>query len=196
LEQLINLAAQVNPFFTRRLNSFCWCILNLFSNISIQEIPETQLSAGFLSSDPEDEDPIIEDVHEAHSSTSVTKRKRNVEPQNLAHKKPKKTAGEPTIVDKTSPLATRLKDAEQDLETEKEKVKALEKKIDALEEGRMVLIARLKAREETIGGRDGSIAAVQDHDKMLKKELERKELAIAIVADVIKLLSLPFTVER
>ncbi len=105
----------------------------------------------------------------------------------MARKKPKKTPGKLTIINETSPLVTRLKDTEQNLETKKKKIRALEKKIDALEEEKIILIARLQAREETIGDRDGSIAADQDCAKILKKELERKELAIAIVADVIKL---------
>lgn len=170
---------------------FCWCILSLISNISIQEIPETQLSAGIPSSGPEDEDLTIENVHKADSSTSATKRKRNVKPQNLVRKKPKKTTGEPAIMDEDSPLAARLKVAEQDLETEKEKVRALEKKIDTLEEGRKILTDRLEAREKTISGQNA-----QDRAMVLKKELERKELAIAILADVIQLSKLPFTVER
>jgi len=142
---LIDLAVQINPFFTRHLKSFCRCILCLFSNISIQEIPESQASAGTSSSALENEDPIIEDVHKADSSASATKRKRNVEPQDLARKKSNKTAGEPDIIDKVSLLTTRLKVADQDLETEKEKVRNFEKKIDALEEQRKNLINRLKA---------------------------------------------------
>jgi hypothetical protein len=59
----------------------------------------------------------------------------------------------------------------------------LEKKIDTLEKEGIILIARFKAREETIDGRDGSIAALQDRDKILKKELERKELAIDKVVE-------------
>jgi hypothetical protein len=65
-----------------------------------------------------------------------------------------------------------------------------------MEKKKMILIARFKVREETIDSRDGSIVVVQYRDKIFKKELERKELAIAIVADMIKLSSLPFTVER
>jgi chromosome segregation ATPase len=175
---------------------FCWCILSLISNISIQEIPETQLSAGIPSSGPEDEDLTIENVHKADSSTSATKRKRNVKPQNLVRKKPKKTTGEPAIMDEDSPLAARLKVAEQDLETEKEKVRALEEKIDTLEEGRKILTDRLEAREKTISDQNWSIATARDRAMVIKKELERKELAIAILADVIQLSKLPFTVER
>jgi hypothetical protein len=71
-------------------------------------------------------------------------------------------------------------------------VRALEKKIDALEEKRKILIDRLKTREETIGDRDGSIDTIQGRVKVLERKVERKELAIAILANVIKLSSLPF----
>ncbi len=93
----------------------------LFSNINVQEMPETQPSTGTSSSVPEDEDPIIEDIHKADSSISATKRKRNFERQNLARKKPKKTAEKPAIIDEDSLLVTRLKVAKQDLKTEKER---------------------------------------------------------------------------
>jgi hypothetical protein len=83
-----------------------------------------------------------------------------LEPQNLAHKKPKKTAGKPTIMDETSPLATQLKDAEQNLKTEKEKIRIFEKKINTLKKGRIILITRFKARKETIDNRNKNIIAV------------------------------------
>jgi hypothetical protein len=75
----------------------------------MQKIPKTQLSADFPSSDPEDKNSIIENIHKTDNST---KRKRNVEPQNLAYKKPKKTAGKPTIINEISPLVTRFKNIE------------------------------------------------------------------------------------
>jgi hypothetical protein len=99
-------------------------------------------------------------------------------------------------MDEISPLAIRLKDIEQDLKTKKEKIRVLEKKIDALEKKKMILIVRFKTREEIISSRDRNIAAVQDYDKILKKKLERKKLVIAIVANMIKLLNLSFTVKR
>jgi hypothetical protein len=69
----------------------------------------------------------------------------------LIYKKFKKTAEKSIIMDKIFPLAIRFKNAEQDLETEKEKIKILEKKINALKEGKIVLIIRFQTREEIIG---------------------------------------------
>jgi hypothetical protein len=46
---------------------------------------------------------------------------------------------------------------------------------------------RLEAREETIGDRGGSIRRV----KVLERRVERKERAISILANVIKLSNLP-----
>jgi hypothetical protein len=60
----------------------------------------------------------------------------------------------------------------------------------------MILITKFKARKEIINNRNKNITAVQDYDKILKKELKRKKLAITIVANMIKLLNLPFTVKR
>ncbi|SRR6266498_202662 len=100
-----------------------------FSNIDIQEIPETQLSTSASPSNSKDKDSIIKNIHEIVRSTSATKRKRNIEPQNLIRKKPKKTAAEPAIIDEVNLLVTQLKTIEQDLETEKKKVRTLEKKL-------------------------------------------------------------------
>jgi hypothetical protein len=111
---LIDLAAQGAPFFTRPgvvlLVHFepyfpTWAYRRSLRHSSPQALPP---------SGSEDEDSIIEDVHEIISSTSATKRKRNVEPQNLAGKKPKKPAAELDIIDEVVLLVTRLGAVEQD----------------------------------------------------------------------------------
>jgi len=69
--------------------------------------------------------------------------------------------------------------------------RALEQKIHALEVKRKILVDRLKAREETTGDQGVATAAAQDHGKALERKVERKELAIAILANVIRLSNLP-----
>lgn len=58
------------------------------------------------------------------------------------------------MTDDASLLATWIEVAQQDLESEKEKVRILEKEIDTLKEARKILINRLKVRQETVGDRD------------------------------------------
>ncbi|SRR6266536_4118007 len=105
-------------------------------------------------------------------------------------------AGEPASMDKVSRLATRLKVAEQGLETEKEKVRVLEREIEALKEGRETFVNRFKVRGEIIDYRDETITTVRGRVKVLEGELERKELVIIILSDIIKLSSLSFTEKR
>jgi hypothetical protein len=71
-------------------------------------------------------------MHEIYNSTLITKRKRNIEFQNLIYKKSKKTAGKSIIINEISPFVIRFKNTEQNLEIEKKKFKAFEKKINAL----------------------------------------------------------------
>jgi hypothetical protein len=61
-----------------------------------------------------------------------------------------------------------------------------------VKEAKKILINRLEARQETVGGRDGSIASAQDRGGVLEKRVGRKELAIAILENVLKLSRLPF----
>jgi chromosome segregation ATPase len=114
----------------------------------------------------------------------------------LACKKLDKTAAERATGDEISPSVNQLKVVEQDLETEKEKIRTLKKKIDALKERRKILTDGLNAREEMIDDRDGVIVAARDRIKVLERKVERKELAIGIITDVIKLSNLPFEEER
>lgn len=163
-----------------------------------QEIPETQQSTSPLSSIspiPQDLDPIIGDAHTANNFPT-TRRKRHNEPQNVTRKKPKVTARQPTTVDNVSLLTTRLQIAQQDLESEKKKVRVLEKEIGTLKELRALLMDRLKARGETVAERDRSIAAGQDAVKILHSRLERKELTMTILENVIKLSKLSFEKEE
>lgn len=172
---------------------FCLaCALNLSFDIHTQEIPETRLSTGPFSSIRQDEDPIIENVQTANRFTSTVQRKRNIELQDSSRKKLKQTEGEPASMDDASLLATWIEAAQQDLESEKEKVRVLKKEIDTLKEARKMLINRLKARQDTAGDRGESIAMAQDHGKVLEKRVGRKELAIAIFGNVLKLSRLPF----
>jgi chromosome segregation ATPase len=122
----------------------------------------------------------------------TTKRKRDAGPRDETRKKPKRTAGELAIVDKVSSLVVRLEDVEQDLTAGKEKARSLEKKIDALEEGRKALRAGLKATEGPNCDQDRTVAAAQGRVHSLERKLERRDLAIAIVDNVIKLPKLPF----
>jgi hypothetical protein len=100
------------------------------------------------------------------------------------------------VTDDASLLATWIEVAQQDLESEKEKVRILEKEIDTLKEARKILINRLKVRQETVGDRDESIALVQDRRKVLEKRAGRKELVIAILENVLKLSRLPYEDEE
>lgn len=122
----------------------------------------------------------------------TTKRKRDAGPRDEARKKPKRTAGELAIVDKVSSLVDRLEDVEQDLTGEKEMAGSLEKKIDALEKWRKALIAGLKATEGPNCDQNRTMAAAQGRVQSLERKLERRDLAIAIVDNVIKLPKLPF----
>jgi len=105
----------------------------------------------------------------------------------LAYKKPKKTPTEPVTTDDFCRLTHQIKAVEQDLEAENEKARAIERKIDALEVKKKILLDSLKAREETTGDRSGTTVAAQDYVKALERKLETKELTIAILANVIRL---------
>lgn len=128
-----------------------------------------------------------EDVHEIVSSTTATKRKRDDELQRSAPKKHKtQPVEEPTIVGRFFRLTNQLKVVEQDLKAERAATKTLRKKIEMLEAGKGSLDS-LKVIEETICDREKTIAATQDCVMMLERSLERKELAMATAASVLKL---------
>lgn len=84
-----------------------------------------------------------------------------------------------------------MKVVEQDLEAEKEKTRTLERKIDALEKEKKTLADGLKAGEGTDCDRDRTMALAQGRVQRLERKLERRELAIAIVHNVMKLPKLP-----
>jgi bacterioferritin (cytochrome b1) len=83
-------------------------------------------------------------------------------------------------------LANQLNAVEQDLKAERAATKTLRKKIEMLEAGKGPLDS-LKVIEETICDREKTIAATQDRVKMLERSSERKGLAMATAASVLKL---------
>lgn len=161
----------------------------IFSGLSSwQEIPETQKSISPLSSIAsiaQEEDPTMPDAHSASSLPSTRKRKRQNEPQKPTGKKLRQRAREPPIVDNASLPATRLQIAKQDLESEREKVRVLEKEIMVLKEVNTLLLARLEAREETIEGRNRN--AGQEDVEILQSRVERYKLTITVIDNVITL---------
>jgi hypothetical protein len=78
----------------------------------------------------------------------------------LIYKKSKKTLTEPVITDDFCRLAHQIKAVEQDLEAENERIKIIERKIDALEIKKKILLNSLKTREETTGDRNEVTIAV------------------------------------
>jgi hypothetical protein len=107
----------------------------------------------------------------------------------VARKRSKRTAGRPIIIDENFLLINRLKTIERKLKVKKEKTRSLEKKIDALEERKKM--NGLKMRKKSNGDKDGIIATDQNRVKLLKRKLKKRDLAIDIVVNVIKLSKLP-----
>jgi hypothetical protein len=71
-------------------------------------------------------------VNRSFMRPDSTKRKPDGEPQNLAHKEERKTAGEQAMINKHSTLVNQLKVVKQGLGAEKKKTRALGKRIGVL----------------------------------------------------------------
>lgn len=143
-----------------------------------------------------DEDLVFKDVRERSSPKLSAKRKRAVESPNLGYKKSK---GSPTKVITTKnncQLADQIQDIERELEGANRKDRALKEKIFALEMKRKILTDRIDARGERIGSPRGMTVNAHDSFDRLKRKLERKELIITLIGDVVKLSGLPFEEEE
>jgi hypothetical protein len=114
----------------------------------------------------------------------------------LAYKKLDKTAAERVTGDEISPSINQLKVVEQNLEMEKEKIRILEKKIDTLKKKRKILTDKFNAREKIINDRNKIIIIARNRIKIFEKKIERKELAINIIINMIKLSNLLFKEKR
>jgi hypothetical protein len=91
----------------------------------------------------------------------------------LAHKKSRKY----------SILVNQLQVIKQNLEVEKKKIRTFEKRINMLQKKRNI-------SKKNICNQDKSIAAAQNHVKILKRKMKKRELIITILAKVIKLSNL------
>ncbi|KAL9616320.1 MAG: hypothetical protein Q9160_008799 [Pyrenula sp. 1 TL-2023] len=156
------------------------------TGFTAQEIPETQPPVCTISSASQDEDLIAENVHTADTVLSTTTRKGRAKSPRSVGKKLKERTERSVTMDDESRLAAWIEAAEQDLESEREKVRVLEEQISTLKEARAIIVNRREAQEEIIGSGDGP-AAAQDQNTDLAKNISGRDLLMAILANVIQL---------